>query len=148
LVENRKDDPKLYNAIGVALSMQGHCELAKETYDQGLALAPDNPSLRNNYGLLQLARGDLQGALATFSALTASCQRMTVIARTALWSSSLLGRRRPRWPMHRLSMKLVCDKPSRFIGRCCATKRAYRAAARALHRRSPIAANLLCRTCI
>ncbi len=54
--------------------MQGKYELAKENYDKGLALEPDYPSLRNNYGLMQLASGDLQGALATFSALVDSPQ--------------------------------------------------------------------------
>lgn len=71
-LESRKDDPKLYNAAGVALSMQGKYALAKENYDKGLALEPDYPSLRNNYGLMQLASGDLPGALATFSSLVAS----------------------------------------------------------------------------
>ena len=73
-LESRKNDSKLYNAMGVALSMQGKYELAKENYDKGLALAPDYPSLHNNYGLMQLASGDLQGALATFSALVDSPQ--------------------------------------------------------------------------
>jgi len=58
--------------MGVALALQGQYERAKENYEKGLALTPDYPSLRNNYGLMQLARGDLQGALATFSALIAS----------------------------------------------------------------------------
>ena len=73
-LENRKDDPKLYNAAGVAFSMQSKYALAKESYDKGLALEPDYPSLRNNYGLMQFASGDLPGALATFSSLVASPQ--------------------------------------------------------------------------
>ncbi|HEY1505638.1 MAG TPA: tetratricopeptide repeat protein [Stellaceae bacterium] len=73
-LENRKDDPKLYNAMGVALSMQGQYAEAKENYDKGLALEPDYPSLHNNFGLMQLASGDLFGALATFSALVESPQ--------------------------------------------------------------------------
>jgi tetratricopeptide (TPR) repeat protein len=43
---SRKDDPKLYNAMGVALSMQGKYELAKESYDKGLAIEPDYPLAR------------------------------------------------------------------------------------------------------
>ena len=39
-LESRKDDFKLYNAIGVALAMEGQYEPAKENYDKGLALAP------------------------------------------------------------------------------------------------------------
>jgi Flp pilus assembly protein TadD len=73
-LETRKDDPKLYNAIGVALNMQGNFDLAKENYDKGLAIEPDYPALRNNYGLLQLETGDLPGAFETFSALVSSPQ--------------------------------------------------------------------------
>lgn len=71
-LQARKTDAKLYNAMGVALAMQGQFDLAKENYDQGLDLAPDYPALRNNYGLLQLATGNLPGALQTFSSLVAS----------------------------------------------------------------------------
>ena len=73
-LESRKDDPKLYNAIGVALAMQGKYDLAKQNYDKGLAIQPDYPALRNNYGLMQLATGDFPAALDTFSALVASSQ--------------------------------------------------------------------------
>ena len=71
-LQTRKTDAKLYNAMGVALAIEGKFDLAKENYDQGLDLAPDYPALRNNYGLLQLATGNLPGALETFSHLLAS----------------------------------------------------------------------------
>jgi hypothetical protein len=60
--------------MGVSLSMQGKNDLAKQNFDQGLAIEPDYPALRNNYGLMQLASGDLKAALETFSTLVASPQ--------------------------------------------------------------------------
>lgn len=69
------DNPKLYNALGVTYSMQGSYSLAKDMYQRGLALDPQNPSLRNNYGLAQLSTNDLTGALATFTSLMQTPQR-------------------------------------------------------------------------
>ena len=66
---SRKDDAKLYNAMGVAYATQGHYELALQSYKLGLAINPDYPALRNNYGLLQLATGDLNDAVVTFEKL-------------------------------------------------------------------------------
>ncbi len=40
-LESRKDDPKLYNAMGLSQSMQGKYAVAKESYDEGPAIGPD-----------------------------------------------------------------------------------------------------------
>ena len=67
-----KHEPKLYNVIAVALTLQGNYKLARQNFDEGLRLKPDYPALINNYGLMELRAGDFTQALATFSALLAS----------------------------------------------------------------------------
>src|SRR5579884_2812211 len=71
-IKFNKDDPKLNNGAAIAYALQGKYELARHYYDAALAIEPSNPSLKNNYGLLQLQTGDLQGALSTFTGLTQS----------------------------------------------------------------------------
>ena len=62
-------DPRIFNALGVAHDLSGRHDLAQQDYRQGLALAPDQVSLRNNLGLSQALSGDFNGAVATLSDL-------------------------------------------------------------------------------
>ena len=62
-------DPRIFNALGVAHDLGGRHDLAQQDYRQGLALAPDQVSLRNNLGLSQALSGDFNGAIATLSDL-------------------------------------------------------------------------------
>jgi Flp pilus assembly protein TadD len=54
-----------YSAIGVAEDLLGDSEAAEKAYKQGLALAPNNLDLQNNYGLSQALHGDFNGAVST-----------------------------------------------------------------------------------
>lgn len=54
-----------YSALGVAEDVLGDTDAADKAYKQGLALAPDDLDLQNNYGLSQALHGDLDGAVAT-----------------------------------------------------------------------------------
>ena len=54
-----------YSAIGVAEDLLGDPEAADKAYKQGLALAPNNLDLQNNYGLSQALHGDFNGAIST-----------------------------------------------------------------------------------
>src|SRR5215470_15851643 len=62
-------DPRIYNALGVAHDLAGRHDLAQQDYRKGLALAPDQLSLRNNLGLSQALSGDFNGGIATLSDL-------------------------------------------------------------------------------
>ncbi len=62
-------DARIFNALGVAHDLSGHHDLAQQDYRRGLALAPDQQSLRNNLGLSQALSGDFSGAIATLSDL-------------------------------------------------------------------------------
>jgi Flp pilus assembly protein TadD len=62
-------DARIYNALGVAHDLAGRHDLAQEDYRKGIALAPDQLSLRNNLGLSQALSGDFAGGIATLSDL-------------------------------------------------------------------------------
>jgi len=64
-------DPRIFNALGVAHDLGGRHDLAQQSYRQGLALAPEQVSLRNNLGLSQALSGNFNGAIATLSDLVA-----------------------------------------------------------------------------
>ena len=68
----RKHDAKLESAAGTAYTIQGKYAQAHEQFSAALAWDSGDPSFRNNYGLLQLATGDLKGAYTTFAALVQS----------------------------------------------------------------------------
>ena len=62
-------DPRIFNALGVAHDLAGRHDLAQADYRRGIALAPDQVSLRNNLGLSQALSGDFNGGIATLSDL-------------------------------------------------------------------------------
>jgi Flp pilus assembly protein TadD len=62
-------DPRIFNALGVAHDLAGRHDLAQQDYRRGIALAPDQVSLRNNLGLSQALSGDFNGGIATLSDL-------------------------------------------------------------------------------
>ncbi len=68
-VSKNTGDARIYNALGVAHDLAGRHDLAQEDYRKGLALAPDQLSLRNNLGLSQALSGDFSGGIATLSDL-------------------------------------------------------------------------------
>ena len=68
-VSKNSSDARIYNALGVAHDLAGRHDLAQEDYRKGLALAPDQMSLRNNLGLSQALSGDFAGGIATLSDL-------------------------------------------------------------------------------
>jgi Tfp pilus assembly protein PilF/cell division septation protein DedD len=68
-VSKNGGDARIYNALGVAHDLAGRHDLAQEDYRKGLALAPDQVSLRNNLGLSQALSGDFNGGIATLSDL-------------------------------------------------------------------------------
>ena len=57
------DDPRLYNALGIAHDMMGRHDLAQQDYQRGLKIAPDNLGLRNNYGLSLVLSGKYADAI-------------------------------------------------------------------------------------
>jgi Flp pilus assembly protein TadD len=63
------DDPRVYNALGVAYDLTGRHEMAQQVYQKGLALAPKSDGLRNNYGLSLALSGDYPAAVATLNEL-------------------------------------------------------------------------------
>ena len=68
-VAKNSGDARIYNALGVAHDLAGRHDQAQQDYRRGLALTPDQPSLRNNLGLSQALSGDFNGAIATLSDL-------------------------------------------------------------------------------
>jgi Flp pilus assembly protein TadD len=71
-IHSRQSDPKLYNLMGVAFTIQGKYEMARQSFDAGMKLDPQYLALQNNYGMMQLQSGDYQAALATFTRLVQS----------------------------------------------------------------------------
>jgi Flp pilus assembly protein TadD len=67
-----QSDPKLYNLMGVAFTMQNKYAMARQSFEVGLKLKPDYASLQNNYGMMQLQSGDYDAAVATFTKLVQS----------------------------------------------------------------------------
>ena len=71
-LSKRPNDPSVSNAAAVAYTMQHKYQKAGQYYKRALAAEPNNPYWRNNYGLFEVASGDFDGALATFSSLALS----------------------------------------------------------------------------
>ena len=57
-------DPRLFNALGVAHDLVGRHDLAQQDYRDGLRLAPDNAGLHNNYALSLALSRDFPAAAA------------------------------------------------------------------------------------
>src|SRR5579872_2145268 len=70
-VAKNTGDARIYNALGVAHDLAGRHDLAQQDYRRGIALAPDQLSLRNNLGLSLALSGDFNGGIATLSDLVA-----------------------------------------------------------------------------
>ncbi len=66
-IAKRRDDPRLFSALGVAHDLVGRHDLAQDDYQNGLHLAPQSAGLRNNYALSLALSGDY-GAAATMLA--------------------------------------------------------------------------------
>jgi Flp pilus assembly protein TadD/cell division protein FtsN len=66
-LSKRPDDPRLYNLLGVAQDMSGRHDLAQQTYQHGLDLAPANLGLRNNYAMSLALSGDFADAITRFA---------------------------------------------------------------------------------
>ncbi len=64
-----KSDPRLYNSMGVAHDMSGDSLTAQASYRSGLALAPNDPSLRNNLALSSALAGDYEQAIGMLAKL-------------------------------------------------------------------------------
>ncbi|HEY4135597.1 MAG TPA: tetratricopeptide repeat protein [Alphaproteobacteria bacterium] len=64
-----KPDPRLYNGMGVAHDMSGESATAQASYRSGLALAPNDPSLRNNLALSMALAGDYGQAIGLLAKL-------------------------------------------------------------------------------
>jgi Flp pilus assembly protein TadD len=64
-----KPDPRLYNSMGVAHDMSGDGLTAQASYRSGLALAPNDPSLRNNLALSNAIAGDYEQAIGMLAKL-------------------------------------------------------------------------------
>jgi Flp pilus assembly protein TadD len=71
-MQSRQSDSKLYNLMGVAFTMEGQYALARQSFEVGLKLKPNYPSLQNNYGMMQLQSGDYEAAVGTFTKLVQS----------------------------------------------------------------------------
>ncbi|HUB95283.1 MAG TPA: tetratricopeptide repeat protein [Stellaceae bacterium] len=61
------NDPRLYSVLGVAQDMTGRHDLAQQSYQHGLDLAPANIGLRNNYGMSLALAGDYGAAVSKLS---------------------------------------------------------------------------------
>ncbi|MFQ6017682.1 MAG: tetratricopeptide repeat protein, partial [Kiloniellaceae bacterium] len=70
-LRHRSDDPRIYNALGIANGLMGAHETAEEVFQAGLAVAPDNRSLRNNLGLSLVLRGRYHEGIAVLEELAA-----------------------------------------------------------------------------
>lgn len=57
--------PRAFSALGVAENLMGNTPDALDAFKQGLAMAPEDLDLLNNYGLSQALAGDYDGAIAT-----------------------------------------------------------------------------------
>ncbi|MFN4284005.1 MAG: tetratricopeptide repeat protein, partial [Alphaproteobacteria bacterium] len=64
-----KPDARLYNGMGVAHDMSGDSATAQASYRSGLALAPNDPSLRNNLALSSALAGDYDQAIGLLAKL-------------------------------------------------------------------------------
>jgi len=62
-LQKHGDDPRLYNALGVAEDMAGRHDLAQEAYHHGLDIAPSNAGLRNNYAMSLALAGNYAQAV-------------------------------------------------------------------------------------
>src|SRR6185312_6842033 len=62
---NTAPSPRAFSALGVAENLMGNTAAATEAFKHGLALAPEDLDLLNNYGLSQALAGDYDGAIAT-----------------------------------------------------------------------------------
>ncbi len=58
----RKDDPELFNNLGLAALRAGQWQRARQHLHHALQLAPQDPSIHNNLGLLAERQGDYQSA--------------------------------------------------------------------------------------
>ncbi len=56
-LRHKTDDPRLYNALGVAHRLIGANESAQQAFEAGLKIAPRHISLRNNMGLALVMNG-------------------------------------------------------------------------------------------
>ncbi|MEE8499289.1 MAG: tetratricopeptide repeat protein [Kiloniellales bacterium] len=56
-LRHKADDPRLYNALGVAHGLIGANESAMQAFTAGLEIAPTHISLRNNMGLVLVMNG-------------------------------------------------------------------------------------------
>lgn len=56
-LHHRTDDPRLYNALGIAHGLVGANQSALEAFEAGLKVAPHHISLRNNMGLALVMNG-------------------------------------------------------------------------------------------
>ncbi len=65
-------DVATWNGLGVSLDLLGAHARAEAAYAEGLKLAPDDATLRNNLGLSEALAGDYPAAIATLKALAAS----------------------------------------------------------------------------
>lgn len=68
-LQQRGDDPRLYNLLGVAQDMGGHHDVAQQTYRHGLEIAPANLGLRNNYAMSLALAGDYADAVKQLSGI-------------------------------------------------------------------------------
>lgn len=55
---NNIKDPSVYNTLGSAYLTQGELKKAESVFEEGLQIAPKNPNLLNNYGILMFQVGN------------------------------------------------------------------------------------------
>ncbi|HET9159104.1 MAG TPA: tetratricopeptide repeat protein [Caulobacteraceae bacterium] len=58
-----RNDPRLYNGMGVVHDMNGSYESAQDSYRSGLKLTPNDPNLRNNLALSLAISGKFDEAI-------------------------------------------------------------------------------------
>lgn len=72
VLAKNKEDPELFNVVGVAYDMQGIHHLAQKSYRLALHLDADHQEAWNNLGLSTLLSGNALGAVEMLSDLTES----------------------------------------------------------------------------
>jgi Flp pilus assembly protein TadD len=63
-LQTRPDDPRIYNALGIANGLLGDHPAAQDTFRAGLSVAPSDVPLRNNLGLSLALAGQYEESLA------------------------------------------------------------------------------------
>ena len=116
---------RMRSALGLAYDRLGDYDSADGSYKAALALAPDNASILNNYGMSRAMANDLGGARTLLQRAVAAAQRRCPRA-ARIWRSSM----RFRGDMTKAEEMTRRDLPPALVGATLDYYRQLAAAAR------------------